>query len=123
MKPKFKTTLLHNRHVVGYHTNECCSVSSFATNHYVYMDDELKEVHWIADQYLIHAFHIAAAIKCAFKGHLIGLEGDEIVLYIKVQSTDELSVTHDKGTIKLYKTPCNLEAHLNTILRPLIRDV
>ena len=83
MKPKFKTTLLHNRHVVGYHTNECCSVSSFATNHYVYMDDELKEVHWIADQYLIHAFHIAAAIKCAFKSHLIGLEGDEIVLYIK----------------------------------------
>ena len=22
MKPNYKTTLLHNRHVVGYHTNE-----------------------------------------------------------------------------------------------------
>ena len=98
-------------------------VSSFATNHYVYMDDELKEVHWIADQYLTHTFHIATANKCAFKGHLIGLEGDEIVLYMKLQSTDELSVTHDKGTIKWYKTSCNLEAHLSTVLRPLIRYV
>ena len=46
----------------------------------------------------MHTFHIDAANKCAFKGHLIGLEGDEIVLYMKVQSTDELSVTHDKGS-------------------------
>ena len=100
MKPNYKTTLLHNRHVIGYHTNKCCSISSFATNHYVYTDDELKEVHWITDQYLMHMFHISADSKCAFKGHFIGLEGDEIVLYMKVQSTDKLSVTRDKGTIK-----------------------
>ena len=104
MKPNYKTTLLYNRHVIGYHTNEHCSISSFATSHYVYIDDELKEVHWITDQYLVHTFHIAADNKCTFKGHFIGLEGDEIVLYRKVQSTDKLSVTHDKGTIKQYKT-------------------
>ena len=42
MKPNYKTTLLHNRHVIEYHTNEWSSMSSFATNHYVYTDDELK---------------------------------------------------------------------------------
>ena len=68
-------------------------------------------------------FTLLPANKCAFKGLLIGLEGDEIVLYMKVQSTYELSVTHDKGIIKWYKTPCNLEAHLNTILRLLIREM
>lgn len=87
------------------------------------MNDELKEVQWIADQYLTHAFHIAAANNCAFKGHLIGLEGDEIVLYIKLQSTDKLYITREKATIKQFKTSCNLEAHLNTILRPMDRDV
>ena len=100
MKPYYKTTLLHNKHVIGYHSNECCSLSSFATNHYVYTDDELKDVQWIADQYLTHTFHIAADNKCAFKGNFIGLEGDEIVLYMKVQSTDKLSITWNKGTIK-----------------------
>ena len=58
MKPKYKTTLLHNKYVIGYHTNECSAISSFATNHYVYTDDELKDVQWIADQYLTHAFHV-----------------------------------------------------------------
>ena len=109
--------------MVGYHTNECCSISSFATNHYIYTDDELRDVHWIADQYLTHAFHVAADNKYAFTSHFIGLEGDEIVLYMKVQSTDKLSVTRAKGAIKWYKTLCDLEAHLNTILKPLIWDV
>ena len=99
MKPNYKTTLLHNRHVVGYHTNEHCSISSFATNHYVYTD-ELKDVDWIVDQYLTHAFHVAVDNKCAFTSHFIGLEGYEIVLYMKVLFTDKLSVTHAKGAIK-----------------------
>ena len=99
MKPKYKTTLLHNKHVIGYHTNEHSTISSFATNHFVYTDNELKDVQWIADKYLTHAFLVATDNKCAFTRHYIGLEGDEIVLFMKLQSTNELSFTHTKTTI------------------------
>lgn len=45
----------------------------------------------------LHTFHIAAANTCAFKDHLIGLEADEIVFYMKLQSIDDLSIDCDKG--------------------------
>ena len=87
MKPKFKTNLFNNRHVIGYHTNHLADISSFAMKHYVFSDKELKEVLWMADQYLVHAFHVASDNSCAFYRHFIGLEGDEIVLFMKLQSS------------------------------------
>ena len=75
-----------------------------ATNHFVHTDNELKDVQWIADQYLTHAFHVAADSKCAFTRHLVGLEGDGIVLFMKLQSTDTLCFTHTKTMIHSFKT-------------------
>ena len=93
MKPKYQTTLFHNKYVIGYHTNNCAHVRSFATNHFVYMDSELKDVQWIAEQY-----------------------SDEIVVLLKVQLTDTNAYTHTKSTICHFKTPCNLNTHINTVL-------
>ena len=64
--------------MIGYHTNSHAEVRSFATNHFVYMDSEIKDVQWITEQYLTHTFHVAADNECAFTGEFIGLEGDEI---------------------------------------------
>ena len=75
---------------------------------------------WIAEQYLAHAFHVAADNQCAFTGHFIGLEGDEIIIFMKVQSTDSNALTQTKTTIHHFKTSCNLKAHINTVLHPLI---
>ena len=70
-------------------------------NYYVFTDDELKDVLWMADQYLTHAFHIASNNNCAFYGHFIGLEGDEIVLFLKLQSSTPLfASTRNKSAIK-----------------------
>ena len=44
------------------------------------------------------------------------------VLFLKVQSTDINAFTHTKSTICHFKTSCNLNAHVNTVLQPLIRD-
>ena len=123
MNPKFKTSLCNNRHIIGYHTNPLTPISSFVTNHYVY-DEELKDVLWMADQYLTHAFHIASDNNCAFYGHFIRLEGDEIVLFLKLQSSMPLfASTKNKSAIKRFKISCNLDAHLVTVLCPLIMAV
>ena len=37
MKPGYKTTLFHNKYVIGYHTNNRTKVQSFASHHYVYV--------------------------------------------------------------------------------------
>ena len=124
MKPKLKTSLFNNRHVVGYHSNPLTPISSFVMNHYIFTDDELKDVLWMADQYLVHAFHIASDNNCAFYGHFIGLEGDEIVLFLKLQSSTPLfTLTRNKTAIKQFKISCNLDAHLVTILCPLVMAV
>ena len=124
MKPKFKTNLFNNRHVIGYHTNHFADISSFTTNHYIFTDDELKDVLWIADQYLAHAFHVSSDNGCAFYGHFIGLEGDEIVLFMKLQSSTPLfATTRNKTAIKHFKVSCNLDAHLVMVLHPLVMSI
>ena len=120
MKPKFKTVLFNNGHVIGYHTNSTAAVSSFATNEYVYSDKDLKDILWASDQYLSHAFHIAADNKCSFYGHFIGLKGDEIVLYLKLQSIGPFGSTQNKSAIKHFKISCNMDAHLVTVMHPLV---
>ena len=124
MKPKFKTNLFNNRHVIGYHTNKLAAISSFTTNHYIFTDDELKDVLWIADQYLAHAFHVACDNDCAFYSHFVGLEGDEMVLFMKLQSSTPLfTTTRNKTAIKCFKVSCILDVHLITVLCPLIMSV
>ena len=116
MKPGYKTTLFHNKYVIGYHTNNCTNVRSFASHHYVYMDDDLKDVQWIAEQYLTHVFHVALDNECAFIGEFMGIEGDKLVLFLKVQSTDIHAHTRTKSTFHHFKVSCNLNAHINTVL-------
>ena len=116
MKPEYKTTLFHNKYIIGYHTNNCTKVRSFASHHFVYMDNELKEVQWIAEQYLTHAFHVASDNECAFTREFMGIEGDELVLFLKVQSTDINTHTCTKSTFHHFKVSCNLNAHISTVL-------
>ena len=80
------------------------------------MDSELKDVQWIAEQYLAHAFHVAADNKCAFTGEFMSLDGDKIMLFLKVQLTDSNSSVYTKTTFRSFKTSCNLEAHIDTVL-------
>ena len=123
MKPEYKTTLFHNKYVIGYHTNNCTKVQSFASHHFVNMDSEFKEVQWIAEQYLTHAFHVASDNECAFTGGFMGIKGDELMLFLKVQSTDINACTRTKYTFRHFKVSCNLNAHINTVLKQLIQSV
>ena len=76
----------------------------------------LRDVQWIAEQYLTHAFHVALDNKCAFTGEFMGIEGDELVLFLKVQSTDIHAHTCTKSTFRHFKVSCNLSEHINTVL-------
>ena len=87
------------------------------------MDDDLKDIQWLAEQYLIHVFHVASDNECAFTREFMGIEGDELMLFLKVQSTDIHAHTHTKSTFRHFKVSCNLNAHINTVLRPLIHSV
>ena len=116
MKPEYKTTLFHNKYVIGYHTNNRTKVQSFVSHHFVYTDSELKDVQWIGEQYLTHAFHVALDNECAFTGEFMGIEGDELMLFLKVQSTDINAHTRTKSTFHHFKVSCNLNAHINTVL-------
>ena len=87
------------------------------------MDSDLKDVQWIAEQYLTHAFHVASDNECAFTGEFMGIKGDELMLFLKVQSTDINARTCTKSTFHHFKVSCNLNTHINTVLRPLIRSV
>ena len=78
---------------------------------------------WIAEQYLTHAFHVALDNECAFTGEVMGIEGDELMLFLKVQSTDINAHTHTKSTFHHFKVSCNLNTHINTVLQPLIHSV
>ena len=53
----------------------------------------------------------------------MGIEGDELVLFLKVQSTDIHTHTHTKSTFRHFKVSCNLNTHINTVLKPLIYSV
>ena len=85
--------------------------------------NELKDMQWLAEQYLAHAFQVVTDNQSAFTGDFIGIDGDEIVLFMKVQTTDSKAWTQTKTTIHLFKTLCNLKAHVNTVLHPLIQAV
>ena len=41
MKPEYKTTLFHNKYIIGYHTNNHTKVLSFVSHHFVYTDNKL----------------------------------------------------------------------------------
>ena len=84
------------------------------------MDSDLKDVQWIAEQYLTHAFHVALDNECAFTREFMGIKGDELMLFLKVQSMDINAYTRTKSTFHHFKVSCNLNAHINTVLQPLI---
>ena len=80
MKPKYKTTLFHNKYVVGYHTNNRANIQSFMTNHFVYMDNEIKDVQWIAEQYLTHTFYMwLQTMNVLSLENSLDSKGDEII--------------------------------------------
>ena len=116
MKPEYKTILFHNKYVIRYHTNNHTKAQSFALHHFVYMDSDLKDVQWIAEQYLTHAFHVALDNECAFTREFMGIEGNELVLFLIVQSTDIHTHTHTKSTFHHFKVSCNMNGHINTVL-------
>ena len=66
---------------------------------------------WIAEQYLTDAFHVASDNECAFTREFMGIEGDELVLFLKVQSTDIHAHTRTKSTFHHFKGSCNLNTH------------
>ena len=44
MNPQYKSTLFHKKYMVVYHTNDHANIWSFTTNHFAYMDSEIKDV-------------------------------------------------------------------------------
>ena len=49
MKQGFSTNLFNNSYVIGYHTNSLNTVKTFATQHYTYMDEHIKELLFSVD--------------------------------------------------------------------------
>ena len=93
------------------------------TQHYTYTDDHIKELLWASDQLLAHAHHIANDNHSAFKGELVSLEGSKLVIYFKVQKVQTLVHGHPrtKAQILQFSVTCNLDAHLNSVMCPVIQ--
>ena len=64
---------------------------------------------WIAEQYLTHALHVTLDNECAFTREFMGIEGDGLVLFMKVQSTDIHTHTITKSTFHHFKVSCKIE--------------
>ena len=120
MKYEFCTVLFNNRYVVGYHTNLTSGAKTLVTQHYTYTDDHIKELLWASDQLLAHAHHIANDNHCAFKGELVSLEGSKLVIYFKVETLVH-GHTRTKAQIFQFSVTCNLDAHLNSVMCPVIQ--
>ena len=120
MKHEFHTLLFNNRYVVGYHTNLTSGAKTLVTQHYTYTDDHIKELLWASDQLLAHAHHIANDNHCAFKGDLVALEGSKLIIYIKVQ-TLVYGRNRTKAQILQFSVTCNLDAHLDSVMCPIIQ--
>ena len=120
MKREFRTFLFNNRYVVGYHTNLTGVAKTLVMQHYTYTDDHIKELLWASDQLLAHAHHIANDNHCAFKGDFVALEGSNLVIYFKIQTLIH-GCTRTKAQILRFSVTCNLEAHLNSVMRPAIQ--
>ena len=86
MKQGFSMNLFNNSYIIGYHTNSSNTVKTFATQHYTYMDEHIKELLFSVDRLLAHTHNIANDNKCAFTGEFISLEGNNIVIYYKLQT-------------------------------------
>ena len=120
MKHDFHTLLFNNRYVVGYQTNLTSGAKTLVTQHYTYTDDHIKELLWASDQLLAHAHHIANNNYCAFKGELVSLEGSKLVIYFKVQ-TLVYGCPRTKAQILQFSVTCNLDAHLDSVMCPVIQ--
>ena len=120
MKHEFCTVLFNNRYIVGYHTNLTGSAKTLATQHYTYTDDHIKELLWASDQLLANAHYIANDNHCAFQGELVSLEGSRLVIYFKMQTLVH-GCTRTKAQILQFSVTCNLDAHLDSVLCPVIQ--
>ena len=119
MKQGFSMTLFNNSYVIGYHTNSSNTVKTFATQHYTYTDEHIKELLFSVDRLLAHTHNIANDNKCAFTGKFMGLEGSHIVIYYKLQTMVHGRL-HTKAQELRFDVLCNFDTHIDSILRPII---
>ena len=95
------------------------TVKTFATQHYTYMDEHIKELLFSVNWLLAHAHNIANNNKCAFTGKFIGLEGSNIVIYYKLQTIVH-GRPHTKAQVLWFDVLCNFDAHIDSILWPMV---
>ena len=120
MKRGFRTTLFNGTYIVGYHTSDSNVMKTLVTQHYTYTDDHVKDILFSVDRLLAHAHNVANDNRCAFKGEFMGLEGRNIIIYYKLQMVVR-GRTRSKAQIRRFDVLCTLDAHLDSILLPMVQ--
>ena len=83
------------------------------------MDEHIKELLFSVNWLLAHAHNIANNNKCTFTGEFVGLEGSNIVIYYKLQ-TRVHGQPHTKAQVLQFDVLCNFDAHIDSILWPIV---
>ena len=120
MKRSFRTTLFNGIYVVGYHTSDSNVMKTLVTQHYTYTDDHVNDILFSMNRLLAHAHNMANDNRCAFTGKFMGLEGRYIVIYYKLQMVVR-GRTRYKAQIRCFDVLCTLDAHLDSILLPIVQ--